>query len=124
MMAAGKACVSGAQHSEPGGHHLHLAGCPAWFIHAVEEAEKVNELLRSSGARQSVRARKALLSHFIRAAVEAYNEEVTVVEAALLTGKCEETIRRKVRRGELRAARSKQKGKIRIRRGDLSTIDG
>jgi excisionase family DNA binding protein len=99
-------------------------GLPPWLVAFVDEALRENRTLAENGAGQAVRARKALLQKLIAAAQQYLDGELTVEEAATLLGKHPETIRRAVRKGTLPDGRSKPRGRLRIRRGDLDVLAG
>jgi excisionase family DNA binding protein len=90
----------------------------------VEEALRGNRTPAESGAGQAVTAREALLQRLIGAAQQYLEGEITVEEAAALTGKHPETIRRAVRKGALPDDRAKPRGRMHIRRGDLELLAG
>ena len=95
---------------------------PAWLVAFVQEALGENQTLGENGAQQAVTARAALLTKLV-AAAQAYLEmEVGIDEAALLTGRHPETIRRAVRKGLLPDHRATPGGRHRVRRGDLEKL--
>ena len=97
-------------------------GLPPWLVAFVDEALRENRTLAENGAGQAVTAREALLQKLVAAAQQYLDGEVTVEEAAALTGKHPETIRRAVRKGALPDGRAKPRGRLRIRRGDLDVV--
>ena len=99
-------------------------GLPPWLVAFVEEALRENQTLAENGAGQAVTAREALLQKLIGAARQYLDSEITVEEAATLLGKHPETIRRAVRKGALPDDRSKPRGRMHIRRGDLELLAG
>jgi excisionase family DNA binding protein len=99
-------------------------GLPPWLVAFVEEALRENQTLAENGAGQAVTAREALLQKLIGAAQQYLEGEITVEEAAALLGKHPETIRRAVRKGTLPDDRSKPRGRMHIRRGDLELLAG
>ncbi len=98
------------------------AGFPAWLVTFVSKAKEENLTLIENGAGHAVAARVALLNKLVAAAQEHLDGEITVEEAAALTGKHPETIRRAVRKGALPDGRAKPRGRLRIRRGDLEAL--
>jgi hypothetical protein len=60
-----------------------------------------------------------LLKKLVAAAQSYLDAELDAGEAALETGRCEETIRRAVRDGTIPDRRANPKGRHRVRRGDL-----
>jgi excisionase family DNA binding protein len=90
----------------------------------VEEALRENQTLAENGAGQAVAAREALLQKLIAAAQQYLDGEITVEEAAAILGRHPETIRRAVRKGALPDDRSKPRGRMHIRRGDLELLAG
>jgi excisionase family DNA binding protein len=90
----------------------------------VDEALRENRTLAENGAGQAVTAREALLQKLIAAAQQYLNGEITVEEVAALLGRHPETIRRAVRRGALPDDRTKPRGRMHIRRGDLELLAG
>ena len=99
-------------------------GLPPWLVAFVDEALRENRTLAENGAGQAVTAREALLQKLIGAAQQYLEGEITVEEAAALLGKHPETIRRAVRKGALPDDRSKPRGRMHIRRGDLELLAG
>ncbi len=99
-------------------------GLPPWLVAFVDEALKENRTLAENGAGQAVTAREALLQKLIVAAQQYLDGEITVEDAAALLGKHPETIRRAVRKGALPDDRTKPRGRMRIRRGDLELLAG
>jgi len=67
-------------------------------------------------------ARVALLRKLVAAAQIYFDTELDAAEAALETGRCEETIRRAVRDGTIPDRRANPKGRHRVRRGDLQKL--
>ena len=100
------------------------AGLPAWLATFVSQAVRENQTLIENGAGQAVAARVALLNKLISVAQEYLDGEITVEEAANLLGKHPETIRRAVRKGALPDDRTKRRGRMHIRRGDLELLAG
>ena len=97
-------------------------GTPPWLAAFVLEAQRETDTLRDNGAEQAAAARTALLKKLV-AAVQAYlDAELDAGEAAIETGRCEETIRRAVRDGTIPDRRSNPKGRHRVRRGDLQKL--
>lgn len=97
-------------------------GLPPWLVAFVEEALRENLTLAENGAAQAVTAREALLQKLVTAARAYLDGQITVEEAAVILGRHPETIRRAVRRGALPDGRSKPRGRLRIRRGDLDAL--
>jgi hypothetical protein len=99
-------------------------GLPPWLVAFVEGALRENQTLAENGAGQAVTAREALLQKLLVAAQQYLDGEITVEQAAALLGKHPETIRWAVRRGALPDDRSKPRGRMHIRRGDLELLAG
>src|SRR5947208_525565 len=97
-------------------------GLPSWLAAFVLEAQHETDTLREHGAEQAAVARLALLRKFIVTAQTYLDTELDAAEAALETGRCEETIRRAVRDGTIPDRRSNPKGRHRVRRGDLQKL--
>src|SRR5206468_12669655 len=73
---------------------------PPWLAAFVLEAQRESDTLRDNGAEQAAAARTALLKKLV--AAQAYlDAELDATEAAIETGRCEETIRRAVRDGTI-----------------------
>ncbi len=83
-------------------------GLPPWLAAFVEQAQR----------------REALLQRLLAAAQTHLDGEITVEEAASLLGRHPETIRRAIRKGALPDERSKPRGRMHIRRGDLGLLAG
>jgi len=98
------------------------AGIPSWLAAFVLEAQRETDTLRENGAGQAATARVALLRKLLAAAQAYLDVELDAGEAALETGRCEETIRRAVREGALPDRRANPKGRHRVRRGDLHKL--
>ena len=99
-------------------------GLPPWLVAFVEQAQRENLTLAENGAAQAVTAREALLQRLLAAAQTHLNGEITVEEAANLLGRHPETIRRAIRKGALPDERSKPRGRMHVRRGDLGLLAG
>ena len=97
-------------------------GIPPWLAAFVLEAQRATDTLRDNGAEQAAAARTALLKKLIAAAQAYLDTELDAGEAALETGRCEETIRRAVRDGTIPDRRANPKGRHRVRRGDLERV--
>src|SRR5437867_7920081 len=97
-------------------------GTPPWLAAFVLEAQRETDTLRDNGAEQAAAARVALLRKLIAAAQIYFDTELDAAEAALETGRCEETIRRAVRDGTVPDRRANPKGRHRVRRGDLQKL--
>ena len=97
-------------------------GLPPWLAAFVLEAQRETDTLRDNGAEQAAAARTALLKRLIAAAQSYLDAELDAGEAALETGRCEETIRRAVRDGRIPDRRANPKGRHRVRRGDLNRV--
>ena len=97
-------------------------GIPPWLAAFLLEAQHETETLRDNGAEQAAAARVALLRKLIAAAQVYFDTELDAAEAALETGRCEETIRRAVRDGTIPDRRANPKGRHRVRRGDLQKL--
>ena len=97
-------------------------GTPEWLMAFVADALMENDTLAQNGADQAVTARIALLDNLLVALRHFLNDEITVDEAAALTGRHPETIRRALRSGDLPDRRDKPRGHYRVRRGDLASF--
>jgi len=97
-------------------------GLPPWLAAFVLEAQRETDTLRDNGAEQAAAARTALLKKLVAAARAYFDTELDAAEAALETGRCEETIRRAVRDGTIPDRRANPKGRHRVRRGDLRKL--
>ena len=97
-------------------------GFPPWLAAFVLEAQRETDALRENGAEQAAAARVALLRKLVVAAQTYVDTELDASEAALETGRCEETIRRAVRDGTIPDRRANPKGRHRVRRGDLHKL--
>jgi len=97
-------------------------GTPPWLAAFVLEAQRETDTLRDNGAEQAAAARTALLKKLVAAAQAYLDAELGAGEAALETGRCEETIRRAVRDGTIPDRRANPKGRHRVRRGDLQKL--
>src|SRR3989442_15298703 len=94
-------------------------GLPPWLAAFILEAQRETETLRDNGAEQAAAARTALLKKLVAAAQSYFATELDAGEAAIETGRCEETIRRAVRGGTIPARRANPKCRPRRRRRDL-----
>src|SRR5205814_706158 len=107
----------------PGSLGLELPeGLPPWLAAFILEAQRETDTLRENGAEQAAAARVALLRKLIAAAQTYLDAELDSGEAAVETGRCEETIRRAVRDGTIPDRRPNPKGRHRVRRGDLQKL--
>jgi hypothetical protein len=97
-------------------------GLPPWLAAFIIEAQRETDTLRENGAEQAAAARTALLKRLIVAAQSYLDTELDAGEAALETGRCEETIRRAVRDGTIPDRRANPRGRHRVRRGDLQKL--
>ena len=97
-------------------------GIPPWLAAFVLEAQRETNTLRENGAEQAAAARAAVLRKLVAAAQAYFDAELDAGEAALETGRCEETIRRAVREGAIPDRRANPKGRHRVRRGDLHKL--
>lgn len=97
-------------------------GLPPWLAAFILEAQRETDTLRDNGAEQAASARTALLRKLVAAAQSYLDTELDAGEAALETGRCEETIRRAVRDGSIPDRRANPKGRHRVRRGDLQKL--
>jgi hypothetical protein len=100
------------------------AGLPAWLVTFVSKARTENQTLLENGAGQAAAARVALVNKLIVAAQEYLDSKISVDEAAVLLRRHPETIRRAIRKGALPDDRSKPRGRMHIRRGDLELLAG
>src|SRR5437867_3175682 len=97
-------------------------GLPPWLAAFILEAQRETDTLRENGAGQAAAARIALLKKLVVAAQSYFDTELDAGEAAIETGRCEETIRRAVRDGTIPDRRANPKGRHRVRRGDLQKL--
>jgi hypothetical protein len=97
-------------------------GLPPWLAAFILEAQRETDTLRDNGAEQAASARTALLRKLVAAAQAYLDTELDAGEAALETGRCEETIRRAVRDGAIPDRRANPRGRHRVRRGDLQNL--
>jgi len=97
-------------------------GLPPWLAVFVLEAQRETDTLRENGAEQAAAARVALLRKLVVAAQIYLDTELDAAEAALETGRCEETIRRAVRDGTIPDRRASPHGRHKIRRRDLQKL--
>src|SRR5437016_4260777 len=97
-------------------------GLPPWLAAFVLEAQRETDSLRENGAEQAAAARTALLKKLVTAAQSYFDTELDAGEAAIETGRCQETIRRAVRDGTIPDRRASPKGRHRVRRGDLQKL--
>jgi hypothetical protein len=97
-------------------------GTPPWLAAFVLEAQRETDTLRDNGADQAAAARTALLKKLVAAPQSYFDAELDAGEAAVETGRCEETIRRAVRDGTIPDRRANPKGRHRVRRGDLQKL--
>src|SRR6266480_1963837 len=97
-------------------------GFPPWLAAFVLEAQHETDTLRENGAEQAAVARLALLRKLVVAAQTYLDAELDATEAAVETGRCEETIRRAVRDGTIADRRANPRGRHRVRRGDLQKL--
>jgi hypothetical protein len=95
---------------------------PPWLAAFVLEAQRETDTLRDNGAEQAAAARTALLKKLLGAAQAWLDADLDANQAALETGRCEETIRRAVRDGRIPDRRANPKGRHRVRRGDLQKL--
>lgn len=94
-------------------------GLLSWLLEWAEGADAETDLLRRNGALEAAAARDALVANLFEVADAVADEKLTVAEAAARTGKNPETIRRRIRRGELPAERHGERGQYRIRAADV-----
>jgi len=97
-------------------------GLPPWLAAFVLEAQRETDTLRDNGAEQAAAARVALLRRLIAAAQIYPDAELDAGEAAIETGRCEETIRRAVRDGTVPDRRANPKGRHRARRASRKRV--
>jgi hypothetical protein len=97
-------------------------GLPPWLAAFVLKALHETDALRENGAEQAASARLALLKKLVTAAAAFLDAEIDTHQAALESGRCEETIRRAVRDGTIPDSRANRKDHIRVRRGDLQKL--
>jgi excisionase family DNA binding protein len=89
----------------------------------VVTATHVTELLERHGARDVALARSALITDLEDVIAEWRSQEVSPIEAATLLGTCAETVRRRIRGGQLRATRNGARGRYKLRPSDLTTYN-
>jgi hypothetical protein len=99
-------------------------GTPPWLVQFAQDTMHQVHILAKNGAKDAALARIATLCDALEAERQCGEEEMSVEEAARLTGRCEETIRRHVRARRLPVKRNGKRGRIHIRRGDLQAIEG
>src|SRR5216117_1730850 len=97
-------------------------GTPPWLAAFVLEAQHETDTLRENGAEQAAAARVALMRKLIAAAQVYFDTELDAADAAVETGRCEETIRRAVRDGTIPDRRANPHGRHKIRRRDLQKL--
>lgn len=95
---------------------------PGWLIAFLRDAIRENDTLVENGARHAAVARAALLNRLVQAATAYQETELDIDQAAKLTGRHPETIRRAVRSGALPDLRSNPRGHHRVRRADLDRL--
>lgn len=95
------------------------AGLPFWLSSFLHDVEKETAILRLNGAEPSAMARDAVVTTFLTHARSYLDETIDVGEMAKVMGASKETVRRRVRDGTLGTERTKKKGHIRVRRGDV-----
>lgn len=95
---------------------------PGWLVAFLRDAIRENDTLVENGARHAAVARAALLNRLIQAATSYQETELDIDQAAKLTGRHPETIRRAVRSGALPDLRSNPRGHHRVRRADLDRL--
>lgn len=108
-------CPTTVRSPEEGEGHV-PAGLDPWLVAFIEQTRRETEVLAANGVAEAVAARRRVLGGLVEAARAWLQQTVEVAEAAILAECCEETIRRKVRRGELAADRAGQRGRYRIPR--------
>ena len=97
-------------------------GLPPWLAVFVLEAQRETDTLQENGAEQAAAARAAVLKRLLGAAQAWLDAELDANQAAIETGRCEETIRRAVREGAIPDRRANPRGRHKIRRGDLQKL--
>ena len=97
-------------------------GLEPWITAWIRRVEEENCVLRENGAKIAAAARCRAVVQFIEAAREWLDAEIDVAEAAEATGRCEETVRRAVRNGDIPDQRPGGRGRHRVRRGDLAAL--
>ena len=95
---------------------------PGWLVAFLRDALLENDTLVENGARHAAVARAALLNRLIQAATAYQDTELDIDQAAKLTGRHPETIRRAVRSGALPDLRANPRGHHRVRRADLDQL--
>ena len=99
------------------------AGVQTWLVDFARETMQEVEILLENAADNAAHIRVSMLLKLLGREKKWSDEEVTVEEAANLTGVCEETIRRKTRDGSLASSRNGERGHLHIRRGDLAAVE-
>ena len=97
-------------------------GIPPWLAAFVDDAQRETDTLRDNGAEQAAAARTALLKKLLGAAQAWLDADLDANQAAVETSRCEETIRRAVRKGAIPDRRANPRGRHKIRRGDLQKL--
>lgn len=95
---------------------------PGWLVAFLRDAIQENDTLVENGARHAAVARAALLNRLIQAATAYQEAELDIDQAAKITGRHPETIRRAVRSGALPDLRSNPRGHHKVRRADLDRL--
>jgi excisionase family DNA binding protein len=93
-----------------------------WLRAFFDAALGETATLRSNGANEAAAARDRVLDQLLLHLGRWLHTELTPAEAAAEAGVCEETIRRKVRAGQIVDHRPKQGGRHRVRRADLAPL--
>src|SRR5438093_11788805 len=86
-------------------------GIPPWLAAFVLEAQRETDTLQENGAEQAAAARAAVLKRLLGAAQAWLDAELDANQAAIETGRCEETIRRAVREGAIPDRRANPRGR-------------
>ena len=99
-------------------------GLDPWLLDFLDQATKETDVLRRNGADGQAAARDSMLRDLLRMAADWLNTEIDVPEAAQILGRCEETVRRSIRDGELPDLRTGSRGRHKTRRGDVLAAAG
>jgi hypothetical protein len=92
-------------------------GVDEWLVAYCLEVEQENVILRENSADRQVAAREAMLKKLVEHATAYYHAEIGTGEAAEILGVNEETVRRRVRSGDLPDGRENPRGHHKIKRG-------
>jgi hypothetical protein len=97
-------------------------GLAPWLAEWIDRTRREAQFLADRGAHPQAVATGCVLVSLIESAREWLDAEVDTAQAAVEAGCSEETVRRAVRDHRLESRRSSERGRNRIRRGDLGTL--